>query len=328
MQKDLPNSNDNLISIIIPMFNEAANVAAIYRGVCTVFLNELAGYQYEIIYVDDGSTDGTVEAAEDIKNSDPAVKLICLSRNFGKEIATTAGLHASKGSAALMIDADLQHPPDLIPQFVAAWEKGYDVVVGIQKPSASYATFTKRLTANLFYRFMNAVSHTEVVPHATDYRLLDRAVINEFNRFTERNRMTRGLIDWLGFTRTYIEFTPAARINGNAAYSYRNLLRLATDSIVSLSFFPLRIAGYLGTLIVLLSLPLGIVVLINTLLMHNSFKFTGTADLAILIIFLIGIVLICLGLIALYIANIYGEVINRPLYVVKRRSTRKFGNSA
>ena len=304
------------------MLNEADNISPLYGRLKTVFAG-LPEYKYEILFVDDGSTDKSVANVQQLIKSDPQVQLICLARNFGKELATTAGLHAATGDAAIMIDADLQHPPELTPQFIAKWNEGYDVVIGKQKPNASYATFTKRLSSKVFYKLINKISAVEVTPHATDFRLLDRSVITEFNRFTERNRMTRGLIDWLGYSRTYIEFTPAARTNGTAAYSYSNLVKLATDSIVSLSFFPLRIAGYLGSVIVLLSLPLGLVVLFNTAVMHNSFKFTGTADLAILIIFLIGIVLMCLGLISLYIANIYGEVINRPLYVVKRRSNNK-----
>ncbi len=318
MTKTPLSSRQQLISIIIPMMNEEENVTEIYTRLKDVF-TRLPGYAYDIVYVDDGSTDASVMNVEAIEASDTNVRLLRLARNFGKEIATTAGLHASRGEAAIMIDADLQHPPDLIPQFLAEWQAGFDVVIGKQKPSASYASFMKRLTSKWFYKFINLISTVEVTAHATDFRLLDRTVVDEFNRFTERNRMTRGLIDWLGFSRTYIEFTPAKRMHGTAAYSYRNLIRLATDSIVSLSFFPLRIAGYLGIAIVLVSGPLGLLILFNRICMNDSFSFSGSADLAIMVVFLIGIVLISLGLIALYIANIYGEVVNRPLYVEKRR---------
>lgn len=306
-----------LISIIIPLKNEAANLQALYTALRAV-TKPPVHYRFEFIFVDDGSTDTSATIIEDLKASDANIRLIRLTRNFGKENATSAGLHAAAGEAVIMIDADLQHPPELIPEFIDRWHAGADVIVGKQLPDPSYASFTKRLTSRWFYRFINAISTVKITPHATDFRLLDRAVVDEFNRFTEHHRLTRGLIDWLGFTPTYIEFTPAKRLNGDRSYSYRQLVKLATDSIVSSSFFPLRIAGYLGMLIVLVSTPLIAFILFDRLFMHNSFNFTGSATLAAMLLFLIGIVLICLGLMALYIANIYGEVLNRPLYIEKR----------
>ncbi len=308
---------NTLISLIIPMKNEATNVPLIYRAL-TAVANTLPDYSFEYLFVDDGSNDATDEAVRALQKNDATVQLIALTRNFGKEAATSAGLHQAQGEAAIMIDADLQHPPQLIPKFLERWRAGDDVVIGKQKPDASYASFTKRLTARWFYRFINRISSVEITPHATDYRLLDRAVIDEFNHLTERNRITRGLIDWLGFKRSFIEFTPDQRASGQRSYSYRQLVRLASNSIVSLSLFPLRIAGYLGMGIVLLSTPLIAFIMFDRLARHNSMNFTGSATLAAMMLFLIGIVLICLGLIALYIANIYGEVQNRPLYVVKR----------
>jgi dolichol-phosphate mannosyltransferase len=307
----------HLISIVIPLKNEASNITALHEALSKVDAS-LDGYNFEYVYVDDGSTDNSLEILHKLQSANEQVRVIQLARNFGKEIATTAGLHAAKGEAAIMIDADLQHPPELIPQFIARWEAGDDVVIGKQKPDASYASFTKRLTARWFYALINHISHTQITPHATDYRLLDRAVINEFNKLTEHNRLTRGLIDWLGFTRSYIEFTPAKRLHGDRSYSYRQLVRLATNSIVSLSFFPLKIAGYLGGIIVLISTPLIIFIMGNRLLFGNSMEFTGSATLAAMLLFLVGIVLICQGLMALYVANIYGEVQNRPLYIEKR----------
>ena len=310
------------ISIIIPMKNEAANVPAIYKAV-QIEAKKLKNYIFEYIFVDDGSTDNTAQAAEKLRAKDSNVVILQLARNFGKEIATTAGLQHAKGQAAIMIDGDLQHPPELIPSFIARWEAGDDIVIGRQKPDSSYASFTKRLTARWFYKLINAISHTEVTPHATDFRLLDRAVINEFNRLTEHNRLTRGLIDWLGFTRSYIDFTPAKRLHGERSYSYRQLTRLATNSIVSLSFFPLRVAGYLGLLIVALATILMTFIGFDKFLNNNQFNISGAATLGVGVLFLVGIVLICQGLMALYIANIYNEVQNRPLYVVKRPRQRQ-----
>jgi dolichol-phosphate mannosyltransferase len=307
----------SLISIIIPFKNEAANIAELQDALGQL-PSQVPTHEFEFIFVDDGSNDTSASMVRELQQHDKRIRLIQLSRNFGKEIATTAGLQAAKGDAAIMIDADLQHPPALIPEFIKRWEAGDDVVIGKQKPDASYASFTKRLSARWFYKLMNRISQTEVTPHATDFRLLDRAVIDEFNKFTERNRLTRGLIDWLGFSRSYIEFTPAKRLHGDRSYSYRQLMRLAANSIESLSFFPLRIAGYLGVFIVVVSTPLILFIMGNRLFFDNSMNFTGSATLAAMLLFLIGIVLICQGLMALYIANIYGEVQNRPLYVEKR----------
>lgn len=305
-----------LLTIVVPLKNEVNNLTELQRHLQQA-TRTLKGYEFEFLYVDDGSSDGSVGVIKKLQAKNSNIRLIQLARNFGKEIATTAGLHAAKGEAAIMIDADLQHPPELIPQFIARWEAGDDVVIGKQKLDASYASFTKRLTSRWFYKLINRISHTEVTPHATDFRLLDRAVVDEFNRFTEHNRLTRGLIDWLGFQRSYIEFTPARRLHGERSYSYRQLVRLATNSIISLSFFPLRIAGYIGGVIVLISTPLIVFIMGNHLFFGNSMKFTGSATLAAMLLFLVGIVLICQGLMALYIANIYGEVQNRPLYIEK-----------
>ena len=306
-----------LISVIVPMYNEAASAAAMVAALQAVTAG-LKQYRFELLFVDDGSHDGSADVVRKLAAKDAQIQLVELVRNFGKEVATSAGLHAAQGEAAIMIDADLQHPPELIPEFLQRWQAGDDVVIGRQRPDASYASFTKRLTARWFYKFINRISAIPVTPHATDYRLLDRAVITEFNHFTEHNRMTRGLIDWLGFQRSYIDFTPTQRLHGQRSYSYRQLIKLATDGIVSLSFFPLRIAGYLGVFIVLLSLPLLAFIGFDKFFNHNAFNITGSASLAALLLLLIGIVLICQGLMALYVANIYNEVQNRPLYVRKR----------
>ena len=312
----------HLITIVIPLKNESANLLDLHSKLLEA-TSSLSKYEFEYLFVDDGSTDTSAEVVRSLQAKNKNVRLIQLARNFGKEIATTAGLHAAKGEAAIMTDADLQHPPELIPEFIKRWETGDDVVIGNQQPDASYASFTKRLSARWFYKLMNHISNTEVTPHATDYRLLDRVVIDEFNKLTEHNRLTRGLIDWLGFSRSYIEFTPAKRLHGDRSYSYRQLIRLAANSIVSLSFFPLRIAGYLGVFIVIIATPLIAFIMGNRLFFGNSMNFTGSATLAVMVLFLVGVLLICQGLMALYIANIYGEVQNRPLYIEKRPRSQR-----
>ncbi len=308
-----------LISVIIPLKDEADNLRELYRQLVKVFA-ALPKYRYEFIFVDDGSTDKSVKIIQDIEKHDKKVRLIRLARNFGKEIATTAGLHKARGQAAILIDSDLQHPPEVIPELIKKWhDGGYDVVIGRRQRAKKHTSLTKRTTSRWFYRFINRIATVEIVHNATDFRLLDKVVIKEFNRFTERNRMTRGLIDWLGFSRAYVDFVPAKRLYGQASYTYSSLVKLALSTVVSLSFFPLRLAGYLGVLIVIFSAPLAVFIFIDRYMLDNSFQFSGVAIVAVMLLFLVGVVLICLGLIALYIADIYGEVVNRPLYVEKRR---------
>ena len=307
--------SQRLISIIVPVYNESASLPALYKEL-KASIHDLR-YKFEFIFIDDGSQDNSSAIVQDIAAHDSKVHLIAFARNFGKEIAVTAGLHAARGQAAIVLDADLQHPPALIKQFIHRWEKGATIVVGVRQ-AVSESLF-KQFASRAFYWLLGLISSTNVTPHATDYRLLDRAVIDAFGRFTERHRLTRGLIDWLGFEREYIYFKAPARQHGGRSYSYRQLVRLAIDSLTTHSLFPLKLAGYLGMIILLLAGPLGIFVYIEKYILDDpySLRITGTATLAIILLFLVGLILVCLGLIALYIAHIHAEVINRPLYVVK-----------
>jgi len=310
-----------LISIITPVYNEEKNIPLFYKSIHKV-VKDLP-YSFEIIYVDDGSKDNSSKEVKKIKSNDITVKLLQLSRNFGKEIATSAGIEAANGEAGIIIDSDLQHPVELIPEFIQKWEEGFDVVIGVRKVHA-HANKIKSWGSKMFYKILNYISETKVVPYTTDYRIIDRQVIDQFKRFTERSRVTRGLIDWLGFSRDYLYFDANERIHGEASYTVKKLIILALHSFTSQSLFPLRLAGYLGSLIIVVSGIGGFIVFVNRYIFNDAFgwRITGTAMLAILLVFLIGIVLSCLGLIALYIANIHGEVTNRPLYVLKRDRTK------
>jgi polyisoprenyl-phosphate glycosyltransferase len=307
-----------LISYIIPAYNEADNIPALYSGLINV-LSRL-DYDYEIIFINDGSADNSQQELTKIATGDSKVKVIEFSRNFGKEIALTAGLQNCQGDACLMLDADLQHPLELIPEFIKKWENGIEVVIGVRKANQS-ASLTKKLGSFAFYQIMKKIADTSLVPGATDFRLLDKKVIKEFNRFTEKNRLTRGLIAWMGFKRDYIYFTALPRQNGLPGYSLFKLIRLAMNSMVSLSLFPLKIAGYLGVFITVVSGFLGLFIVIEKYVFNDFLQLylSGSAILAVIILFLVGIILCCLGLIALYIANIHGEVINRPLYVIRNK---------
>lgn len=308
--------NKPLISIIIPIYNEAANIPQFFVALQKVLSGLEEKYDWEMIYVDDGSADNSV--AELHKIASDQVRIIEFSRNFGKEAALTAGLNLARGEAAIMIDADFQHPMELIPDFITKWAAGAEVVVGIRSTNKK-AGLIKRAGSFVFYKIIHSISKVNITPNATDFRLVDREVINAFKKLHETNRMTRALIDWLGFKRDYIYFEAYERTNGSARYSLMKLMGLAVNSFVSLSLMPLRLAGYLGILIIVTVGPFGLYVLIGKYIFNWAYatNFSGPAQLAFLITFLIGIVLCSLGLVALYIAHIHNEVLRRPLYIVR-----------
>jgi glycosyltransferase involved in cell wall biosynthesis len=312
--------SNNLISIIVPCHNEEAAIGPFYTTLCAV-LASLPDYRFEILFINDGSTDNTQTQLEALAAQDSRVRVIEFSRNFGKEAATTAGLHEARGDAVLAMDADLQHPPALIPDFLKKWRAGADVIIGVRNNNASDSK-VKKLGSALYYKLMNAMSETKLIPRATDFRLLDRSVLEEFKKLTEHNRMTRGLIDWLGFKRDLVHFDAPEREYGQAAYSFWKLVKLAGESFISHSLLPLRLTGYLGVVITLGAGLLGAVMFIDRYLYPWGFSFSGTAILANITLFLIGIVLIALGLLSFYIAHIYHETQGRPLYVIRKRHNK------
>jgi glycosyltransferase involved in cell wall biosynthesis len=307
------------ISIIVPVYNEERSLPMLHEQLQAVTAPLTKTYSFEFIYVDDGSSDTSRDVLSALESQDKAVRVLEFSRNFGKEIAVTAGLHASTGQAAIIMDADMQHPVALLPDFIAKWEEGAEVVVGVRKRYGKESA-QKRFHSWLFYKLLTRISDVPVTPRATDYRLLDREVIDAFNGLSERNRITRGLVDWLGFQREYVYFESADRLYGQASYKYGKLVGLAVNSFVSLSLFPLRFAGWLGITITFLSGLAGVFIIIEDFLLHDplGLRFSGPAMLAVLNMFWIGIVLIAIGLVALYIANIHAEVINRPLYILRK----------
>ncbi|PID52287.1 MAG: glycosyltransferase [Candidatus Moraniibacteriota bacterium] len=308
-----------VISIIIPAYNEVENVLRIYKALKKEWKKSMKKfYDYEIIFIDDGSTDETIKEIEKIAHTDEQVRFVEFSRNFGKEIATTAGIHVCTGDACIIIDADLQHPVELIPEFIEKWCNGFEVVIGVRKESKS-DSWIKKIGGKVFYKIMRFISDVPIISHATDYRLLDRKVIDAFNELPERNRMTRGLIDWLGFKRGVIYFEANERVCGTASYSTWKLFRLAFTSVISLSMMPLRFAGYLGVIIMFASGALGIFMFVDRYFADWGFHFSGSAILADIILFLIGIVLISLGLLAFYIGHIYNECQGRQMYIIRNK---------
>jgi len=307
------------IDLLIPVYNESENIPRLYSELIAV-LNGLANYKFMITFIDDGSQDRSTAVIEDLASRDPRVGLIELSRNFGKEAALSAGINASIGDAVIMLDADLQHPPALIPLLIQKWEAGYEIV-STRRKYEQPPSLVKRLGSHFFYRIMDWISETEMIAQSTDFRLIDERVVEVVQRLTERNRMVRGLIDWTGFKKAIIEFQAPQRQSGEAGYSVFKLARLAMHAFTSFSLFPLKLAGYIGCLFCLCCGLLLSMMVIDRLTI-NYWGFTNLAIVVVINSLLIGLVLICLGLIALYIGNIHTEVLNRPLYVIRRKGER------
>jgi polyisoprenyl-phosphate glycosyltransferase len=316
---DFKKDMGKLISIIVPLYNEEKNISLLYGAITDLWAKKMSSlYDLEIVFVNDGSRDGSSAEVEKLAVSDGRVRLIEFSRNFGKEVATSAGLQHAQGDAAIMIDADLQHPVAVMPELIAKWEAGADMVIGVRTRTKGN-DLLRKLGSGLFYRILNQIGEVQIVPNATDYRIIDRCVLDEFNRFTERGRITRGLLDWLGFTKDYVYFEADERHHGQPAYNKLKLLKLAMSTFVAHSLLPLKLAGYLGLFIVLTSGPLGAFIFVVKYFMGNFLNFSGPAILAVINLFLVGITLSSLGIIALYIGQIHSEVTNRPLYVIKKK---------
>jgi len=307
------NRTKPVLSVVVPVYNEAAGIEQFHASLTAVLKG--APLEYEILYVDDGSIDASVQMIVGFHDTNSHVRIIKLTRNFGKEIATTAGIHAAQGDAILMLDADGQHPVDTIPRFVAKWQQGAKVVVGIS--TDRQASLWKRAGSKLFYGIFRRLTGVAVDPNATDFRLIDKSVQVEFNRMSERNRITRGLIDWLGHDQQYVKYQENARLAGAPTQSFRKLFKLAVDSAISLSISPLHITAYIGAVVLPLATLLGLGMFANYVL-GDPFHLhaTGGAYLMVLMLFLVGVLLVSQGIIGLYLSHIHTETQNRPLYVV------------
>lgn len=305
------------VAIVVPVFGEADNLGPLHARLDGVVAG-LPQFAWRFLFVNDGSVDQSWQTIQALAARDPRVAGVDLSRNFGKEIALTAGVHAvGDVDAVICMDADLQHPPELIPELVRRWEAGAEVVVTLRR-SIARQPLLRRIGSHGYYWLMSKISGLDMRSQTTDYRLYDRKVVAAFCRATERQRMFRGIMDWLGFRRDYVEFDAAARNAGEAGYSYAKLWRLAINSITSFSLFPLKLTGYLGLLISIFSGLMLAWMLVSRFLLKSVF-FSPLSIVVMANTFLIGIVLMAIGMVALYIGNIHMEVINRPLYVVREK---------
>ena len=304
----------NKISLIIPMYFEQDVANECYNRVKSV-LDSLNGYSYEIIFVNDGSRDATGEILSNIAKNDKKVKVITFSRNFGHQAAVTAGLKFVTGDVAVIIDADLQDPPELIPDMLKLWEQGNDVVYGKRKSRKGESKF-KLFTAKAFYRTLNALSDVEIPCDTGDFRLVDRKVVDTVNSLPEHNKFLRGLFSWVGYKQIPFEYERKERFAGKTKYPLRKMLKLASDGIISFSTKPLKIVGCLG----LISIFLSVLILIYALL---SFAFSangpepGWTSIMVAQTFFSGVIMLAIWILAEYIARIYDESKMRPQYIIK-----------
>jgi len=308
--------DSDTITVVVPVYNEESNLDPLLRELVGV-VETLPAYSWRFVFVDDGSTDGSVGLLLRKAEIDPRIRIIALSRNFGKEVALTAGLDSVERGAVIFMDADLQHPPALIPELVKRWEEGAEVVATVRKSIAN-RPFLKRLGSRVFYALINRLGESAMIPNGTDFRLLAPRVVALLQGFTERTRMLRGLVDWMGLSKSMVEFEAPDRIGGNVGYGYRKLFRLAVDSFTSFSLFPLRMTGYLGIATVAVSGLLLAFMFLNEWFLHWTI-FTSLAFVMVGNTLLIGVVLCSVGMLALYIGYIKMEVTNRPLYIVRMR---------
>lgn len=308
-----------LVSIVVPVFDEAQNIEPLHRALCAV-TSGMEGYRWEMVFVDDGSRDDSLLVLSRLAEKHESVKVVALARNFGKEIALTAGVTYASGDAIVTMDADLQHPPELLPKLVERWRAGAEVVVATRGATAR-KTLLRRASSRLFAVFARALSGNERIEEGgTDYRLIDAKVRAAFVLVRERRRAYRQIVDWLGFVRETVEFDAAERHQGRSTYSLPKLWNLAIDMIVSRSSMPLRFLLYIGVLISIASvLSLGWMFL-AFYYVDRRWYYTPLAQATVFNTLLIGILLTAIGVLGLYIARIHDEVLGRPLFVV--RATR------
>ncbi|MDA2384300.1 glycosyltransferase family 2 protein [Bacillus cereus] len=303
---------EKLISIIVPMYFEEEVAQECYNCLKSVMLQN--NINYEFIFVNDGSTDRTMEILKGISAEDSRAKIINFARNFGHQIAVTAGIDVAKGDAIVIIDADLQDPPEVIPELIAKWEEGYEVVYAKRKRRDG-ETWFKLVTAKYFYRFLNFMSDINIPKDTGDFRLIDCKVADVFKQMTERNRFVRGMMSWIGFRQTYIEYVRNERFAGETKYPLKKMMRFASDGIIAFSTKPLRMVMTLGLISVLISIAVLIYSVIVKFIGQDIQ--TGWASLMVAITFFSGVQLLGLGIVGQYIARIYDESKNRPIYVIK-----------
>ncbi len=299
-------------SVVVPVYNEVENLPELYRRVQAVMTQ--LGEPWELVLVDDGSRDGSTDLIRELHAQDPEhVRAVIFARNFGHQIAVTAGLDYARGRAVIIMDADLQDPPEVIPRLVEQWRAGYQVVYAVRAARAG-ETWFKKTTAALFYRLIRRITNVDIPVDTGDFRLMDRRVVEVVRRMRERHRFLRGMVAWVGFRQTGVPYQRAPRFAGETKYPLRKMLKFALDAITGFSYFPLQLATYMG----FISAGLAIVAIpvVAIARMTGSQAFYGQATTLIAVLFLGGVQLVSLGILGEYIGRVYDEIKGRPLYVV------------
>lgn len=301
-------------SIVVPVYNEEEVIHETYRRLTEVMRSTKEAY--ELLFVNDGSKDRTAEIIKEYSEQDPAVVLLDFARNFGHQIAITAGMDYARGEAVVVIDADLQDPPELILEMIEKWKQGFDVVYA-KRTKRKGETYFKKQTAAMFYRFLRAMTDIDIPLDTGDFRLLDRKVCNQMNSIQEKNRFVRGLVSWVGFKQIAVEYERDERLAGESKYPLKKMLKLSMDGITSFSYKPLKLASYAGVTLSGIGFIYLLVVLYLKLFTDSTI--TGWSSLIVIQLFFSGIILIILGMIGEYIGRIYDETKNRPLYIVREK---------
>ena len=304
------------ISIIVPMYYEEKVVKECYKRLSEI-LQKLVNYDYEIIFVNDGSKDRTLELLEEIAELDQKIKIISFTRNFGNQCAVTAGLKHVSGDAIVIIDADLQDPPELIPDMILLWEEGNKIVYGKRKSREGESRF-KLISAKMFYEAINALSDMEIPKDTGDFRLVDREVVEVINSLPEHNKFLRGLWSWVGFKQIPYEYERKKRFAGKTKYPLKKMLKLASDGIISFSTKPLKIVGAFGLASIAISAFIMIYAIISFVFKLNNLA-PGWTSLMVAITFFAGVQLLSIWIMSEYIARIYDESKNRPQYIIEKK---------
>ena len=299
------------LSVVIPAYNEEGCLRELYQRLSPVLRG--TGLDYEILFVDDGSTDATFRELRRLAEEDDCVSAVRLSRNFGHQAALTAGLALAKGKAVITMDADLQHPPELIPTLIEKWREGHEVVYTVRGETAD-SGLSKEMTASLYYRLLNFLSPIPIVPGAADFRLLDRKAVDALNAMPERARFFRGLVPWIGFRQTSVSFNAPERFSGETKYSFLKMFRLALHGILSLSAMPLRMATLVGAMVVVIGLLYGVYVVWTAFFNPESQQ--GWASIVLVALLLGGTQIFFMGVIGEYLARVFEEVKARPQYLI------------
>ena len=303
-----------LISYIFPIYNEQGNISLLHDTMDSL-LTKNKKYEYEMIFVNDGSKDRSLELLVDIQKKDSRVKVIDFSRNFGHQIAVTAGLDFASGDAVIIMDSDMQDPPKVSFELIKEWENGFDVVYAQRRSRKD--TFFKKLTANLFYRTLQKLAEIDIPRNTGDFRLVDRKVVDEMKKFKEHNRFLRGMVSFIGFKQTAVQFDRDERHAGETGYPLRKMLKFAADGIFSFSSAPLKLISSIGYWVAFLSF-LGILYAIFMKIFFPQITIEGWTFIVIAILFIGGVQMIMLGVLGSYIGRIYTESQNRPLYMIQK----------